>query len=297
MKNKRNVDRLYVSLWKKACNNLEVNDVPVVRLRDLVHLTKPSRHADDDLELAHHMRFLENNICWFTFLATVFTRRLAPERIMVRSLISPILSISNLLMSFRLLTGPGLDFSMRVLARSIGEHCDVIRMLLYHPDLMVEYIVEDGNAANSFWHKHVSRGKARKKFFELLLKRDFLSRKDGSELEKLMKWEESQEKILSGFIHPTWVGGLANVLSPEEKDLQRDNIAHDFLGRSGRRSLDALYFVNLKTNHVQKELWSRLLENQLEDEEIVFDIADVGHRYLAVIAKSQDYAVKYIFNK
>jgi hypothetical protein len=156
-------DSLRQELWSHTNKKLGYDSDICPTLAGFSAVTADIRTPIYDSTHRFNILVLEELICWYISCSKAVMNFGVSRSDHMRAIISPLLALSNLLIYFYTLVQSGLGFSMRVLARSIGEHNDVLRLLLLHPELASEFITEDKKQSNSFWHKYLARDKERKK--------------------------------------------------------------------------------------------------------------------------------------
>jgi hypothetical protein len=108
----------------------------------------------------------------------------------------------------------GFDLQARALTRSYLEHVDVLICCIQDRELTHEFVeAAEPEEANAFWHKHVSKNRAKAKVTKFVAG---LIGKDSITLVDTLR--EDAEFAGSSLIHPTVMAGLATAFGHEEGD-------------------------------------------------------------------------------
>jgi hypothetical protein len=186
-----------------------------------------------------------------------------------------------MLVSIAKLANDGFDFSTRVLARSTGEHLDLVRYLSYFPCACAEFITEDPASANLFWYRSLSKQKAQKQFFQMILEPGRSLGQLDSELASLSQWEAEREKFYSLFVHPSWLGGMVSILGTNDAN-EDHTIVEAVAGGQEVSSDDVLEFVNWKAFLFQQIFLRSPIITNLRDEGFFSHKNELPSEYLPV---------------
>ena len=147
------------------------------------------------------------------------------------------------LLAIRLLCRSGFDVAAKVVARSTIEHIDVLILVIREPEISKIFNRLDNNqASNAFWHKHVSRGKVWK------ILAPVWKEKFGPDFNSIgwMDWLYRHHEVLGMSVHPSFSGSVFSTLTLGSGT--NDNWL-GFLGDRAEISTDTFYSVAL---HVWK---------------------------------------------
>lgn len=291
----RDARRLYSRLWKRACDELGLSERTPVQLHHLLKHTGSFRKHEYDFHLAKNELMLRAATSFFIFASIDLTHNLSPEKPRTRAMVSFLFSVSNLTLSFLTLNSRGLDFSMRVLARTLGEHCDLVRTFLFDPTICKQYLVDDPISANTFWHEHIAKGKLRDRFYSMAINGDQINGEVLDDLKTLHQDEKEIERGLSNFAHPTWVGGMLNVLMRDFEETEETGTSFDFLGRVGRRSIDIVHHVGFRLYFMQRLYWRRFQDGYFAAEGLSYDKSNISHDCLSVLDRVLDYLASDLY--
>src|SRR5690606_7045751 len=132
-------------------------------------------------------------------------------------------AISHYLYSMRSLSAQGLDVSAKALCRIVSEYVDILSLLI-ESDLSASFCEsQEPDAANKFWHKHLSKGKAAK-LTSVIWKRFGLS---DAEISTVEEWYKDEILTLSSTVHPTF---MASYMASTSGSWGQENILGAYLG-------------------------------------------------------------------
>jgi hypothetical protein len=114
------------------------------------------------------------------------------------------------------LTEAGFDLQARALTRGYLEHVDVLICCIHDREITDEFVdAIEPEEANAFWHKHVSKNKAKAKVTRLI--GEALGIGDTDLVDRL---REDADSAGSSLIHPTMLAGLSTAFGTENGDYE-----------------------------------------------------------------------------
>lgn len=174
--------------------------------------------TDSDLYIVYHA----SNVAatWFSVLSIVVMNDLNEAEDEVEALDEQIAALAffsrlaNDLWAILELVERGFDLQARALTRAYLEHVDVLICCIQDKALTSEFVRATGaREANEFWHKHVSKNRAKTKVT------NFVARALGLETATIVDTlREDAELAGAALIHPSIVGGLATALGDVDAD-------------------------------------------------------------------------------
>ena len=157
-----------------------------------------------------------------------------------RSYIMLVGAICSHLISIRHLVNLGHDLPAKQVLRSLTEHLNMLNLLWLNPNLCGEFVcVETPEAANKFWHTHVSKGKLKKHTRKMLFK----AAKEQNEIEAIDEWRkfrEEEEKVLGMAVHPNY---LSAAFSTVPAGLSKESEMPGYLGMKSETSIRTLKYA------------------------------------------------------
>jgi hypothetical protein len=129
-------------------------------------------------------------------------------------------------LSIRLLIQNGFELSAQQVLRSLSENVDALNYCLIVPAAMNKFLnAHLPNESNDFWHRHISKGKARK----VVLSEYHRLGTDQGFAQALIQFRNSQDELLAMTVHPSSVSGFLAAYGTLSHD---DIITYpSFLGR------------------------------------------------------------------
>ncbi len=146
-------------------------------------------------------------------------------------------AITSHLISIRHLVSTGHDLPAKQVLRSLGEYVDLILVLHFKPNLIAEFVKEKNYGKNNdFWHKNISKGKARAVIDQALKQLLFKEQDALDEWKKLRKEEDS---ILSESVHPSFIACFMSLIGPVNSQLH----GNAFLGIKSETAIRTIRYT------------------------------------------------------
>jgi hypothetical protein len=194
-----------------------------IRVSDLVtHSTRRNRRKKLPF-LDLWIEVLDELISWQISLLTIFyavrkEKALSKFDLCIVMILGKIICDS---ISFRHIIFIGYDTSARALLRSTAEYMEIFVAILHDPSLAQEFAeTNDLDLANKFWHKHISKGKIRKK---ILIAWQSFFRESGDDAARwFSEWGHSQSDVLAASSHPSFIAGVMSML-PMQQSYDEEN--------------------------------------------------------------------------
>lgn len=155
-------------------------------------------------------------------------------------------AVTSHLISIRHLVSVGHDLPAKQVLRSLGEYVDLILVLHFKPNLIAEFLKKKNHGENNdFWHKNISKGKARA-VVEQALKH--LLFKENWMLDEWKKLRKEEDTILSESVHPSFIACFMNLLGPINSQLH----GNAFLGIKSETSIRTIRYAIFSLSEFMK---------------------------------------------
>ena len=141
----------------------------------------------------------------------------------------------------------GFDTHARILLRSFSETVDIFTLCLISDELCLEFQKSQTyEQTNDFWHKHISKGKAkiniRTKIRDRLSKLD-IDQSDSEEiLSGLNSYFDDEDKMMGSVVHPSFLSSVMKA----GNGLTYDKGGHGMFGMVDEASIRCCQFIFLK---------------------------------------------------
>lgn len=204
--------------FHRGKSQVDVEEMGEVGLQRRKAKFKKILNADPEFYLLHQCTNI--SAAWLSILAGALIEDLSdaaddhePSREQVAAL-AFFSRLANDLWAILELTETGFDLQARALARGYLEHVDVLICCIHDGDLTRQFVEAiEPEAANAFWHQHISKNKAKIKVSNLI--GTILGIGESDIVDRLRKEADSAG---SSLIHPTMLGGLSTAFGTEEAD-------------------------------------------------------------------------------
>ncbi len=204
--------------YHRGKNEAELEDMEEVGLRDRKTKFKRILNANPDFYLLY--RCTNISASWLSLLAGALVedfsdmpvdREPRDEQVAALAFFS---RLANDLWAIIELTETGFDLQARALTRSYLEHVDILICCIHDKKLTKQFVdAIEPEAANAFWHKHISKNKAKIKVTNLI---DATLGIGNTDLVDRLR--EEAELAGSSLIHPTMLAGLSTAFGTEDGD-------------------------------------------------------------------------------
>lgn len=174
---------------------------------------------DSDPEFYLLYRCTNISATWLSFLAGALVedfsnsvdRQPSDEQVAALAFFS---RLANDLWAIIELTEMGFDLQARALSRSYLEHVDVLICCIHDRELTKQFVSAiEPEAANAFWHKHISKNKAKLRVSNIIGAVLGLGKTDIVD-----RLREDADLAGSSLIHPTILAGLSTAFGSEDGD-------------------------------------------------------------------------------
>lgn len=124
-----------------------------------------------------------------------------PERNRITAVAEILKCIATHVYTIRVLAQTGFDVQVKQILRTYTEYLELLALVCADQGALDEFIASrNSDGANDFWHRHLSKAKARKKRY---LNSALKANRPQEEQEKDRRWHEREARLLSESVHPT----------------------------------------------------------------------------------------------
>ena len=148
-------------------------------------------------------------------------------------------AIAHYLFCLRQLSVKGLDVGARAICRITSEYIDTLALLLEKDLAQVFCESQEPEAANKFWHTHLSKGKLSDINDNFYRKLNLSS----DQIKEDKKWHREETSVLSSTIHPSF---MAAYIASSSGSWEQKNVLGAYLGGFDYSQFRTIRYILIK---------------------------------------------------
>lgn len=280
--------------YHRGKNEAEIDILEEAGLRTRKAKFKKILDADPEFYLLYHCTNI--SAAWLSFLAgalvedfsdTSVDHQPSDEQVAALAFFS---RLANDLWAIIELTEMGFDLQARTLSRGYLEHVDVLICCIHDRELTKQFVnAIEPEAANAFWHKHISKNKAKLKVSNIIGVALGIGKTDIVD-----RLREDADLAGSSLIHPTILAGLSTAFGIEDGDYDSYPIfptpiaASVGIFRSILIHLMWLWFAMGTLPKIKYGEWKGIFQsNRMLDNEAIDELSELNQRMIDFLLEHQ----------
>lgn len=199
------------AIWGATRSEKERLKLSSVEIDSVVGAAKNDSLRNIHSSVANWLLIFDEMLDLFVSLYIVYFERTMSQKHNTRRIVYMMLtaSIASNCFAIRQLVLSGYDVNAKTLARLLGEYIDTLILLLNRPELCPEFHrSQEPEDANKFWHKYLSKGKARREVRSIFKS---ITQLDEDQTSEIDDWRADEFTVLSAASHPSMIAAFFNV--------------------------------------------------------------------------------------